>query len=181
MKYKLIGLLISGIAVTMSCTNDAPTLPDSTGIAEDATLAKRGEANPRPFKARLEGQSAEPGDPNRCNPLITVGLEGTGNATHLGRFTAVQSQCIDPTNPGVFTDGQFVWTAANGDEVHGTYAGELIPTNENSLFLIENPFFFNGGTGRFENAAGGGHASGRVNLGDPAGPFSIEFNGTIIY
>jgi hypothetical protein len=58
-----------------------------------------------------------------------------------------------------FYDGEFVWTAANGDKLWGTYAGHM-PPNPAGYLDIQGYWFITGGTGRFEHATGEGPASG---------------------
>jgi hypothetical protein len=104
-----------------------------------------------------------------------VEIQGTGNATHLGRLTTDQSHCATPTSPA-FTDGLFTLTAANGDQLLGTYSGDFVPLDP-PLFSIDGQFTFTGGTGRFAGATGGGDASGVQNLA--TGDATVELVGTI--
>ena len=80
-------------ALVVGCSQPiSPSRPDSlssAGASIAASDAKRTGATPAqnqelPFKGRLEGAAAiTPLAP----PFVSVSLEGTGNATHLGRFT----------------------------------------------------------------------------------------------
>ena len=67
-------------------------------------------------------------------------------------------------------------TAANGDQLRGTYSGEFVPL-EPPLFAIDGQFLFTGGSGRFASATGGGNASGVQNLA--TGDVTVELVGTI--
>jgi hypothetical protein len=147
--------------------------------APNATAEALGDISPAvmqvPFKGTFDaiGTASEiPGD--RCSAL-TVQIRGPGRATHLGRLTTDQSHCVDPTSLA-FTDGLFTLTAANGDQVHGTYFGEFVPL-EPPLFRIDGHFTFTGGTGRFVGASGGGDASGLQNLA--TGQATVTLEGTI--
>jgi hypothetical protein len=74
-----------------------------------------------PFKGTFDATATVlTGD--RC-PELTVVIQGTGKATHLGRLTTDQSHCATPTSVA-FTDGLFTFTAANGDQLRGTYSGD---------------------------------------------------------
>jgi hypothetical protein len=116
----------------------------------------------------------------RC-PVLTNVISGTGQLTHLGRFTTAQSHCVDLTgaDPLAFTQGIFTFTAANGDTIFGTYSGRLVPTATPGLFEVDGMFTIEGGTGRFVNASGGGEAGGEVNLADPTLPATVIFDGRI--
>src|SRR3989442_712374 len=71
-----------------------------------------------PFKGSLQGAATiAPLAP----PLISVVIEGTGNATHLGRFTVDLLEVVNVTaSTGV---GSFVFTAANGDTLTADFTG----------------------------------------------------------
>jgi hypothetical protein len=128
-----------------------------------------------PFKGRFTaiGTAAEiPGD--RCDGL-TIQIRGPGRATHLGALTTVQSHCVTPPSFD-FTEGEFTLTAANGDQLFGTYEGRFIPLDP-PLAAIDGEFTFDGGTGRFVGATGGGDASGVQNLA--TGEATVELKGTI--
>jgi len=96
----------------------------------------------------------------RC-PVETV---GSGIATHLGLLSSTSegTGLIDPLNgcevldgsPGitVTTAGSFVFTAANGDELHGDFANTLCFGATDSA--INGTQTFIGGTGRFADATG---------------------------
>ncbi len=77
-------------------------------------------------------------------------LDGTGTATHLGRFTlSVDFTVITATSNAT---GVATWTAANGDEIHVSVAGHgdvVFPT-----VTIHETHTITGGTGRFADASG---------------------------
>ncbi len=77
-----------------------------------------------------------------------------------------------------FYDGTFIWTAANGDELHGTYGGYLEVVSA-TLTEIHGTFTIDGGTGRFQHATGGGPASGTQSLVD--GSAVLVLDGSISY
>jgi hypothetical protein len=94
----------------------------------------------------------------------------TGEATHLGRFSAVQTYVF--SSPTDFT-GSVVFVAANGDTLHGTFEGVDTPAG-----VLMGTFTLDGGTGRFQHATGEGTFQG-VDHGD--GTFAAELDGTISY
>jgi hypothetical protein len=128
-----------------------------------------------PFKSTFNatgGAADIPGD--RC-PALTIQIQGTGTATHLGNLTTVQSHCVAPPS-FAFTNGEFTFTAANGDQLFGTYEGELLPLDP-PLAAVDGEFTFTGGTGRFVGTTGSGDASGVQNLA--TGDATVVLEGTI--
>ncbi len=81
---------------------------------------------------------------------MSVELHGTGNATHLGRFTTTFLFQVDlSTSIG---SGTFVLRAANGDQVLGTETGQATVMG-GVASIVENAII-TGGTGRFTGATG---------------------------
>ena len=101
----------------------------------------------------------------RCPaPQLLVSLAGGGTATHVGKYTIVNSHCVDP-GTGALTDGTFVKTAANGDQIFGTYTGGstvIQPPAPIAIFTITGTINFTGGTGRFTGATGTATMSGSL-------------------
>ncbi len=169
--YSSIALITAAFVAGCDASGD-PTAPRSSTAAP---VGASSVAKQVPFKGTFEGTgtaSALPGD--RCPDLI-VEIHGTGQGTHLGRLTTNQSHCATPTSLS-FTDGLFTLTAANGDELRGTYSGNFVPLDP-PLFTIDGQFTFTGGTGRFTGATGGGDASGVQNLA--TGEATVSLVGTI--
>lgn len=141
-----------------------------------------------PFRAGgPEGVTFEAPDPDVCGPdRLRVDVEGSGEATHLGRYQITRQHCFNPgETPPTFEDGVFEMRAANGDSVAGTYSGVLADVLEVDqdgnpvVILIDAPFVITGGTGRFSDAQGEGSTEGTFNLVTQQGEFSME--GTITY
>jgi len=92
-----------------------------------------------------------------CPPgTLLVLREGAGTATHIGLYTITNSHRLDLTT-GMFTNGTFVKTAADGSQLFGTYSGSgtvLVPPSPVGRFLISGTLAFTGGTGRFVGATG---------------------------
>lgn len=80
--------------------------------------------------------------------------EGSGNATHVGRYTSLSTNDITYTSAtaGVITNGTHTTYAASGDKMYATYSGTFAIANGVATFSID--FIFDGGTGRFENLHG---------------------------
>jgi hypothetical protein len=109
--------------------------------------------------------AAPNGNPNE----LAISTHGQGEATLLGRFTREESITLN-TATGTAT-GTIIFTAADGSELHCTFAGGFTGAN-----TIAGTYTFAGGTGRFANAAGSAYftvvQSDMVN-------FTFEFAGTI--
>ena len=74
-----------------------------------------------------------------------------GNATHLGRFTGTLTAEVTSDNTST---GTFSFTAANGDQLSGTFigiGGAFIPPN---IARITEVATIQNGTGRFAGATG---------------------------
>jgi hypothetical protein len=157
-------------AVALAC--DGSRVPTAPGQLGEEIVGRSSAASLVPFKGTFSaiGTAADvPGD--RC-PALTVHIEGTGTATHLGSLTTVQSHCVEPSS-FAFTNGQFTITAANGDQLFGIYQGEFLPL-EPPVFTLDGRFTFTGGTGRFDGATGGGDASGTQDLATGAATVVLE-------
>ena len=116
-------------------------------------------ANPhsRPFVVTLDG-NANP--IFTSDPCVIINDEtGVGEGSHLGAITwsshETVNQCANP-GEGAEVQGAFVLTAANGDQVFGTY--QTIAHLDFATFQVSasGQFTITGGTGRFEGASGGG-------------------------
>src|SRR4051812_15027592 len=130
-----------------------------TGLVAPATAADR------PFKGQASGAIVA------LDPSTGAGVAlYTGQATHLGRFTRTESFALDSL--GVIP-GTIVFTAANGDQLHVVLDGQFT-----SPTTAEGTYEFNGGTGRFRDAAG--TADFRAVLG-PQGQVEGDFAGSIQY
>jgi hypothetical protein len=108
----------------------------------------------RPFLATGSGQVAfDPTNPRAC-PVSYIGpvtevITGAGLATHLGRYSLSASHCPTPTQSKF---GQMTLTAANGDQIWGTYTNDL--SFEGGTVVVTGLYIVTGGTGRFRQASG---------------------------
>jgi hypothetical protein len=74
-----------------------------------------------------------------------------GVASHLGKYTLVAREQIDPAT-GAVSGGAFVIVTAHGDTLHGIYGGHAVFQPTSATFTAEGPI--QGGTGRFAGASG---------------------------
>jgi hypothetical protein len=167
--HVLLVIVLMGFAA--GCGNVNPVSSSALPVGQTALAASAGPQNV-PFKGSLEGiyTLTFPG------PLqLAVAGEGTGNATHLGRFTFDYDELVDlSTGTGV---GTYVFTAANGDKLNTTWTGLGFPTPDpNVLSIVENATI-TGGTGRFANAGGSFTVERLFNFTTNSGPGTFE--GTI--
>ncbi len=144
-----------------------------------AAPAMAGHGRDRPFRMTWSGTyEAFVGGPDWCDvaggwiPIHIVGDEGT--ATHMGRVEGEGWHCTNAAT-GAIADGVLVYVAANGDQLHGTYSGTLVPEH-----IVE--IVFDGGTGRFADAGGTAHEEvWHVPLSDLGGLVGGTATGTIDY
>ena len=77
--------------------------------------------------------------------------DGTGTATHLGRFSLHRTATLKPTTEGELeVDGQATLTSANRDQLEASIQGTLNPQTGKAVLIYE----WTGGTGRFQDASG---------------------------
>lgn len=82
--------------------------------------------------------------------------EGTGNATHLDRFTFEYDELVDlSTGTGTGTGtGTYELTSANGERLTAEWTGYGFLTEDPTVLAIVENATITGGTGRFANASG---------------------------
>jgi hypothetical protein len=108
----------------------------------------------RPFHATGSGQVTFDSDnPRECpgsylGPVTEV-ITGAGLASHLGRYSLSASHCPTPTQSTV---GRMTLTAANGDQIRGTYTNDL--ALQGGTVVVTGWYIVQGGTGRFRQASG---------------------------
>jgi hypothetical protein len=106
---------------------------------------------------------------------IHILAEVEAQATHLGRFTERLDYVL--SYDLVHFSGTGVFTSANGDELHVTFSG-TIPGFSSGSFPTpySSNFGVTGGTGRFQDASGGGVINGQ-DFGN--GLFSATWTGLL--
>jgi hypothetical protein len=114
-----------------------------------------------PLKGSESGTFALPG-PCAAGGVV-IDVVGTGHTTQLGNYSGHYRECLNPAT-GAVTAGTFTLTAANGDEVYGTYSGQAVPTQDPGVVNFEDPGVITGGTGRFAGAGGTLTTNGLANM-----------------
>jgi hypothetical protein len=158
MHASLTSVGVVAFALFVGCsqpiTPTSPTSPSSPSPSIAESAANAGGAGVLsndqevPFKGRLEGTATiTPGTP----PFVSVSIEGTGNATLLGRFTVANLHVVNTTNRTA--TGTYEFTAANGDTLTAGFTGQATPTAPGVLSIVETATI-TGGTGRFADATG---------------------------
>jgi hypothetical protein len=104
-----------------------------------------------PFSGSLQAQETGVFQGPPPGILFATG-NGGGLASLLGRFTITWHYTVNLADR---TGSEpLVFTAANGDQVFATAAGEAESTNTPGVSRIHEEFTITGGTGRFLNAQG---------------------------
>jgi hypothetical protein len=124
-----------------------------------------------PFKGKVNAVETVAVAP----PTLSVTRDGTGTATHLGRFTEhITLQVNIPTSHAI---GLATFTAANGDTLTATVSGQATPTTTPGVVSIVEVYTITGGTGRFADATG--TFTLRSTLNQSTGVSSGTFSGAI--
>jgi len=118
-----------------------------------------------PMKGSGSGQITGLG-PGPTQGTVSITAIGSGEATHLGRFTREESITLDPATGDV--SGSITFTAADGSELYCTFSGNLAAGG--------GTYTWTGGTGRLADASGS--AGFTVVQSDPVN-FSFAFAGSI--
>jgi hypothetical protein len=190
-KYCIAFFSLFLFAACNGSVNDMTLQEDSQNqisISPQEDGDKKGRARGRrgiPFKARFHTiRTYLNGDLQDCNldiyevvtcsedPFLAFNLQcGGGNGTHLGKFSTVMSFCGDNAT-FAYNNGTGVFIAANGDELNFRIEEGQVYPYEHPLyeFQFQDAFVFDGGTGRFEGATGGGYTNSFVDLFDDADP-----------
>jgi hypothetical protein len=133
-----------------------------------------------PFSATLVGHANPVATADPCVLSNTEG--GSGTAVHMGAIAWASSETVNfCTNPnGADVVGEFVFTAANGDHLTGTYVALAHPDFAAGQITFSGTWTASGGTGRFAGASGEGTLSGQGSLAPPF-DVSATFVGAIAY
>jgi len=177
--FRLLPLLLAGV-LAAACDGAAPTAP---GVEPAARPAK--SAVQVPFKEVYAATGTITPSAGCPAGTLLVSLDGGGTATQVGRYTITNTHCLDLAT-GAFRNGTFIKTAANGDQLFGTYSGAgtiLVPPAPVGRFAISGTVAFTGGTGRFAGAGGTAVMRGvqvtDFSLADLPTEVALHFEGTI--
>jgi hypothetical protein len=118
----------------------------------------------------------------RCGAnALTIGFEGVGIATHLGRMSGTGSNCTSfslTTEAVPIWDGRATFVAADGSSITMAYEGaQDAPVNGTAT--AANTFTIVSGTGRFEGASGSWTSSEVIDF--TTGIDRGSFSGSISY
>ena len=136
-------LLVLAIALVLVVASSALTVAAAAGAVV-------------PFKAHYQTYPEPVGSPT--NGILTLAIPGEGQATHLGRSTWYADMQVDLSQVPNVQTGTMVFTAANGDQLFGTFAGNSTPPTGPVEFWGD--FEITEGTGRFEGVTCTGTYSG---------------------
>jgi hypothetical protein len=118
----------------------------------------------------------------RCGPnALTIGFEGEGIATHLGRMTGAGSNCTSfslATEAVPIWNGLATFVAADGSSISMTYEGAQGAPVDGAASAAST-FTVISGTGRFGSATGSWTSSGVIDF--TTGVFSGTFSGWVSY
>jgi hypothetical protein len=163
MRKALCALLVAAAAVALTAT--PVRAGDSVRIEGPFTVSYMGPS-------AVDYCAASGGD-------LSIEAQGIGRISGLGPMFLVVKKCFrfaDFTYAGTFT-----MTVANGDTLHGIYAGTQSPPDENGFGPFQGTLTVTGGTGRFR------HARGALDFTAVASPASVgagpapTANGTAYY
>jgi hypothetical protein len=163
LQYGVLGFCFLAVACAGGGPN-APTSPSIAAGAGNAATAATGGSE-LPFRGTLDATETEDGTLHH--------LVGSGNATHLGRFTLEANFTVDSAT--ATGSGTATWTAANGDQLFTTETGHAVVTFPTAA--ISETHTITGGTGRFADASGSISIERSINL--PTLVSSGSITGTI--
>jgi hypothetical protein len=141
--------LLVGCGQTTSPTSPT-SVPSSGASLTSSPLAVSTAAQHQvPFKGTMQGTDTD-SDPTPTSIVVTT--DGTGTATHLGRFSFTQRVTVDFA--AGTSAGMSRWVAVNGDSFDTTIVGSGQPTETPGEIRITETHTITGGTGRFAGAHG---------------------------
>ena len=85
-------------------------------------------------------------------PFLNIDAQAEGNATHLGGFQVDIPHQLNVTNNSLA--GNYIFTAADGDQVYADFTGQATPAAEPGYLEIAIEATITGGDGRFTDATG---------------------------
>lgn len=177
-------LLCLAVLPGAGCGQNPATPSQSITAAAPGTSTVRHEQE-TPFSGTVTGYlMLNMANPEGCPAApFTATIDATGTALHMGHVIFNARHCIH-MQTGVIGSRALVITAANGDEIHGSYSAQSgYPAPLDQPTHVNGTITFDGGTGRFLNASGTAGLQGWA-ISKPLGvprPSQWEFKGTITY
>lgn len=110
---------------------------------------------------------------NNIAPNTSSGL------SNLGAFTSTQQHCIVTAPPTSIANGVFTYDFAQGDQLFGTYTGNVSLSGTPGVFNAVENLVATGGTGRFAGASGMFSTMGQLTMANGFGTYAGTLNGTL--
>ena len=155
----------------MKTITKAITYLQMTALCLTAALAGPGADKAVPFKGSIHAVETSVVQ----FPTLLVDGSGSGNATHLGRYTMTSEFEVNLLTLASIGSGHFI--AANGDSVFTEFIGQANPLAGTDFSDIVQTHTITGGTGRFAGATGSFTVERLLNR--VTGVSSGSFDGTI--
>jgi hypothetical protein len=171
---------LAALGLLMGCDQTASVSPSATSLPGSRVAGNA--SGQRPWKESYRASGTITADARCPSPLLRESDQGGGTATHIGRYTITNSHCVDPST-GALTGGTFLKTAANGDQLFGTYVGTAIviqPPSPVAIFNVSGTVTFTGGTGRFAGATGTTNMAGTEQADFSQTPVSTQVTLTML-
>jgi hypothetical protein len=192
MRIHTVASLAVIVSVFTGCADGAPTGVEATLAPEFSAVGLQQEVPLRGSgTAGVTRQDFAPGFPvegstfdGRCSVPSSWVIEftGTGQITHMGAVCLTFEHCTQAdlaAGTFAYTDGVFSYTAANGDQLQGTYGSGSAGMLSAEVVWWQDSFVIDGGTGRFAGASGGGTDRGTTEV--VSGYTEYELEGVIVY
>jgi len=160
MKHLKIICIVLIMMVVVSCECDDPIVNESV-----------------PFKFEFTSMGGPIEGDETCGPppVFRIKQEGSGSGT-LGDFEFFSTFCNNVQTGAYFADdsesnGYFKFSNGDklvlGPKVPGQQLGQILPSDKPDFDLMfQDPVSFEGGTGKFEGATGGGFTNSYVKLAE---------------
>jgi hypothetical protein len=107
-----------------------------------------------------------------------ISFAGGGKATHLGKYTIVGENDIDPF--GNVLNGEVTSTAANGETLHGTYSGTYAPLASGQI-LFQVHVQWQSGTGSLAGTTGYVDVVALIEGVTPGSTYALEGFGELLF
>ena len=170
-KIKALIIILTVISTPMNAIAGPARKPTVINLSGPATIPSQPIVTPTQDNSKTKeirfslGTQEQVGYTPSCPSQFGGTLSGSGKGTHLGVISLSARDCITPMQNYFISNGNLTITAANGDNITGTYSGSFIPTDNPSIYMYDDfTIQITGGTGRFTGAAGSGTLEGTSNV-----------------